>query len=85
MGGNFSTEDEVRRVEAETNDLPERVEIPLSLLKGNMDILLQNKVPCNSIHLIRDPNTANGVLLMIGFASGQKEVAHELGFKTGAP
>ena len=62
--------------------LPKREQVPLRMIEGNISILLEHMIPCTGISLMRDPETANGVLLMVHGAN--KEIAEQLGFKLGS-
>lgn len=57
-----------------------RVNIPLMLLKGNMDALLENEIECNSITL--KWYGGNAVVLTLNMSPEQKEAALKLGFRT---
>ena len=61
-------------------DEPERIEIPLVMLRGNMEILLNNKLPVKAISLDWSEEYANAVILVVHGAD--QEVAKELGFQT---
>jgi hypothetical protein len=61
---------------------PERVQIPLSMLPGNLEVLLDGPLYVQTIQLKRDPATANGVIMMIAFTDSQREAAADRGFKT---
>ncbi len=62
---------------------PERITIPLVMLPGNMEILLNNVVPCKGISLVRSEEYVEAVVLTI---TGLDPVAcEELGFKTSKP
>jgi hypothetical protein len=59
---------------------PERIEIPLVMLRGNMDILLSHKLPVKAISLEWSEEYVNAVVLVVHGAD--QEVAKELGFQT---
>ena len=59
---------------------PERIEIPLVMLRGNMEILLNNKLPVKAISLERSEEYASAVILVVHGVD--QEVAKELGFQT---
>jgi hypothetical protein len=56
-----------------------RVTVPLVMLDGNMAILLENEIPCQSISLRWSEEHAHAVVLVVHGAD--KEKAAELGFK----
>jgi hypothetical protein len=58
----------------------DRVEIPLVMLRGNMDCLLNNIVPVNGISLRWSKDHVNAVILVVHGID--HEVAVKLGFKT---
>lgn len=63
--------------------MTDRVEIPLRMLAGNLEILLEHTLPCTGISLKYDPETLDGVLLMLH--NVDQETADRLGFRTGKP
>lgn len=61
----------------------ERVEIPLRMLKGNLDVLLENRIEVGTISAAWDEDSGAGVVLMIEWANDeQEEAARALGFRT---
>lgn len=56
-----------------------RISIPLMMISGNMDILLDNKVECEAVSLTRYGQ--GGVVLQFHFGPGQRQVAIEKGMK----
>lgn len=60
-----------------------RVSVPLVMLDGNMQVLLDNVVPCAGISLKWSPDHVNAVILVIH--GPDYEAAGELGFKFGRP
>ncbi len=64
---------------AGTNE-PKRIEIPLVMLRGNMEILLNHKLPVNAISLAWSEEYVNAVILVVHGVD--KEAAKELGFQT---
>jgi len=60
-------------------DPSERVSIPLGMIKGNMEILLNNRISVNQISL--QWSGPEGVILVFHFGPGQKEEAIELGMR----
>jgi hypothetical protein len=58
----------------------DRVSVPLLMLDGNLDALLENEIPVQSIALAR--HGGNGVILRIKQTEEQKEEAKKLGFRT---
>lgn len=59
---------------------PPRVSIPLMMLEGNLEALLENTIPVNGISLKR--HGANGVVLVVQMSDEQKVEARALGFST---
>lgn len=59
-----------------------RKEVPLRMFVGNMNVLLNNQVPCTHISLKWDENSQEAVILMITATPEQKEIHDELGFTT---
>jgi hypothetical protein len=57
-----------------------RVSIPLQMLEGNLDVLLNNEIPVNFISLKRYEDA--GVVLVVSMDAEQKEAARALGFRT---
>jgi hypothetical protein len=67
--------------------MSDRFSVPLVMLPHNIKALLKAEdqgevIPCNGIGLRHDPESANGVILVIRMDEGQKEIALEnFGFK----
>jgi hypothetical protein len=64
--------------------MPDRITVPLVMLPGNMDILLEHPIPCTAVSLVRysqDDMISEGVVLVLHNAD--KERAAELGFQFG--
>lgn len=59
-----------------------RVSIPLVMLEGNLDVLLNNTIPCTGISLVRHAS-GRGVVITINRTAEQREICEELGFRTG--
>jgi hypothetical protein len=57
-----------------------RISVPLVMIEGNIDILLENRIPVEAVSLCRDEDSENGVVLIMHGLD--REVAEELGFKT---
>lgn len=55
---------------------PDRESVPLMMIVGNIDVLLENTVPCSAISLRRFDR---GVVLVIH--NGDHEVMDAIGFK----
>ena len=60
----------------------DRVEIPLRMLTGNLDALLEGPLEVTTIHLLRDPASPFGVILAIRMTEEQQAAAAERGFRT---
>lgn len=58
---------------------PDRESVPLLMIVGNIQVLLENTLPCNGISLRRYDR---GVVLVISSDEEQKEIQKELGFRT---
>jgi hypothetical protein len=58
---------------------PDRESVPLLMIVGNIQVLLENMLPCNGISLRRYDR---GVVLVIHSDEDQKELHKELGFRT---
>jgi len=61
-------------------DNPERISIPLVMLPGNLECLLENDINVESISLEHHEN--NGVILTVRMNPVQKAEAKRLGFRT---
>ena len=59
-----------------------RTEIPLRMLTGNLDVLLEGPLHVNTIQLNRDPASPFGVILAVTLSDAQREEANRRGFKT---
>ena len=59
---------------------PERVSIPLVMIEGNLEVLLEHDIPVTTISLRRIGPA--GVVLTIHSTEEQKEVQRALGFQT---
>lgn len=59
---------------------PKRVAVPLVMIEGNLDILLNNRMPCEAVSLHPAEDSENGVVLH--FHGIDREEADRLGFKT---
>jgi len=57
-----------------------RVNVPLRMFRGNIEILLENRIPCQGVSFMRDPEYRNAIILV--FHGTDKEVADSVGFKT---
>jgi len=57
-----------------------RVSVPLRMFKGNIEVLLENKIPCLGVSFVRDPEHRNAIILV--FHGTDKEAAEKVGFKT---
>jgi hypothetical protein len=57
-----------------------RVSVPLRMLKGNIEVLLENRILCQAVSFMRDPEHRNAVILV--FHGTDKEHAAQVGFKT---
>lgn len=64
--------------ENENDDV--RVSIPLHMLQGNMQCLLEHTIPCHAISLAHYGDA--GVVLTISQTVEEREAAKELGFRT---
>jgi hypothetical protein len=63
----------------------DRISIPLIMLDGNMETLLEKSIPVASISLRKVEGVSHlpSVILMVSFVNEeQKEAARELGFRT---
>lgn len=62
----------------------ERVRVPLAMLKGNMELLLEETVPVNGISLrwANEGDPDQEIILVLHFGPGERENAHAMGFKT---
>lgn len=70
----------------DTVDLDDgRVEVPLRMLAGNMEILLEQQVPCQSVSLKWDVTVPNAVILMFQFSAEDRIAIETLGFQTRPP
>jgi hypothetical protein len=58
-----------------------RVSIPLVMLDGNLDALLESVIPVEGISLKRHAS-GRGVVLVVNMTPDQKLAAKALGFKT---
>lgn len=67
------------------SEIPDRTEIPLRMLPGNIDVLLEQMLYVNAIGFRRDPDSAEGILLIVSMDDDQKKTAAEIGFKTAKP
>lgn len=56
-----------------------RIQIPLRMLEGNIDVMLNNRIPCAAVSFMLDPTVKHGVILV--FHGLNHEDADELGFK----
>jgi hypothetical protein len=61
-------------------DNPERVSIPLEMIVGNLEVLLNNMLPVEEIGLSH--HGVAGVVLTVRMNPEQKEIAKRLGFET---
>lgn len=59
-----------------------RNSVPLFMLPGNMNLLLDGEIECQGVSMKRDPGSGEGVVLMFNFTAEQREAAHAKGFKT---
>lgn len=59
----------------------DRVSVPLVMLEGNFECLLENQVPCTSIQL-RYHEKMRGVILMVGGQEAFREEWDKVGFRT---
>jgi len=59
---------------------PERIEIPLVMLPGNMKALLENVIPVTGISLKWSAEYPNAVILVVHGVD--REVADQVGFQT---
>lgn len=61
----------------------ERVSIPLRMLDGNIKVLLENQIAVGTISMKHDPESAEGVLLLVQWANEEQEAAaNAVGFRT---
>lgn len=55
----------------------DRISVPLMMLKGNMEILLSNQIPCEGVSL----RYHGGAGVVLVFHGADRERAAELGFR----
>jgi hypothetical protein len=59
-----------------------RDSVPLVMLPGNLEILMNEPLFCNCIKLIPHPDSQGGVMLQISMNAAQRAHAADIGFVT---